>query len=145
MSAGEFPDLEGKDDLALVASYVVQNKDYVVLRRALRAALTVTHAPGHLHQVLASCKDVRLYVTTNYDDLLETELADRSPWVVVDRGQRGTVWCRNPDGARQATKAGNLRSVIGDIGTTEHPVILKLHGSLNEQDRSKDSFLITRG
>jgi hypothetical protein len=142
VSAGEFPDLEGKDDLALVAAYVVQNKDYVALQRELRAALTVTHAPGRLHKVIAGCKAVSLYVTTNYDDLLETALADRRPWVVVDRGTPGTVWYRGaPTDEWKQIKAGNLRTAIREFQTGERPVILKLHGSL--EDRRNDSFLIT--
>lgn len=46
----------------------------------------------------------RLYVTTNYDDLLETALAKRATWVVVDRGQRGrSVFCMS--GSRLSNKA----------------------------------------
>jgi hypothetical protein len=140
IAAGELSAIGENDDLAFVASYVEQAKDSVVVRRTMREALAIPHAPGPLHEFLAGFPSVQLYVTTNYDDLLETALARRSPWVVVDRQEAGIVWCRAPNGSSAKVKANNLRSVIRD---SNNPIILKLHGSLAEKDANDDSFLIT--
>ena len=143
LAAGELelPDLDEKHDLAFVASYVEQAKDFVLLRRTMRDALTIQHAPGLLHEFLASCQSVRLYVTTNYDDLLETALAARLPWVVVDRQERGIVWCRAPGATTFAKETANTLGRV--IKHSDHPIILKLHGSLAETDANEDCFLIT--
>jgi NAD-dependent SIR2 family protein deacetylase len=135
----QFPDDFGKEDLALVASYVVQKKDSIVLRRVVREALVNFHQPGQLHDVLAKCEAIKLYVTTNYDSLLEDALAPRQPWIVVDRGVTGIVYCRKPGGDWIKAKSESLRTVIPQI---TNPILLKLHGSLGETTDT-DSFLIT--
>jgi hypothetical protein len=136
---GDFPDLQGRDDLALVASYVVQKKDSIVLRRVVRDAISSFHTPGKLHELLAQCDAINLYVTTNYDSLLEDALKSRRPWVIVDRGIPGTVFCGSPDGVWKETKSDSLRAVITD---SRNPIVLKLHGSLGPT-KDSDSFLIT--
>src|SRR5262245_40756413 len=138
--AGEFPDIEGSGDLALVASYLVQKTDSLTLRAALREALAVPCQPGPIHLLLAGLDSLRLYVTTNYDNLIETALAPRSPWVVVDRGTPGNVWCREPGGEWKEIESKNLGYEIKD---KKRPVVLKLHGSLDRDDRDNDSFLIS--
>lgn len=142
VAAGEFPDIQGSDDLALVASYLVQKKDSLRLRAELRAALSVSAPPGPLHHFLAGFDALRLYVTTNYDDLIETALANRnrSPWVVVDRGTPGNVWCRPPGGEWKEVESKDLGREIID---KKRPIVLKLHGNLDRDDRDNDSFLIT--
>src|SRR5262245_49395660 len=129
VAVGSFPDTEGRDDLALVASYLVQKRDSLTLRDVLREALTVSVEPGRLHRCLASAKleALRLFVTTNYDDLIEKALEPRAPWVVVDRGTSGNVWCRPPGGAWEEIETKNLGYKITD---KKRPIILKLHGSL---------------
>jgi NAD-dependent SIR2 family protein deacetylase len=140
VAAGDFPDIEGSADLALVASYLVQKKDSLTLRAELRAALTVPCQPGPLHLLLGGLDTLSLYVTTNYDDLIETALAPRSPLVVVDRGTPGNVSCRAPGGEWKEIEAKNLRYEIAD---KNRPIVLKLHGSLDRDDRTNDTFLIT--
>lgn len=139
-----FPDEEGREDLALVASYLVQKPgmDSLTLRDELRTALAVPAEPGRLHRCLTCAKldALRLYVTTNYDDLIETALEPRAPWVVVDRGTPGNVWCRSPGGAWEEVEAKKLGYTITD---KKRPIVLKLHGSLDRDDRDNDSFLIT--
>src|SRR5262245_20790156 len=49
VSVAEFPDSEGRHDLALVASYLVQKRDSLTLRDVLRQALAVPAEPGRLH------------------------------------------------------------------------------------------------
>ena len=102
VTRASFPDDKGRDDLALVASYLVQKEDSWTLRAELRDALCIPAEPGRLHRFFANpqFEALRLFVTTNYDDLIERALDARSPWVVVDRGTPGNVWCR-PPGASQ--------------------------------------------
>src|SRR3569833_1305472 len=139
VAAGEFPEFADNQDLALVAAYVLQKKDTITLNRAVRRALTPPPRPGALHSLLAACSNIRLYVTTNYDELLESALASRRPWVVVDRGEPGKVSCRNPDGAWRDSKRDSLRTLIKN---SSNPIVLKLHGSVAPAP-TDDRFLIT--
>jgi NAD-dependent SIR2 family protein deacetylase len=143
MAAGSFPGGERRRDLALAASYFTKGRDDIALKRELRAVLTKGEArPGSLHHCLADSKlgELRLYVTTNYDDLIEQALAHRAPWVVVDRGERGKVHCRPQGGEWQEAAPDDLRRTITDKA---RPIVLKLHGSLDRDDRANDHFLIT--
>ena len=139
---GNFPDDKGREDLALVASYLVQKEDSLTLREELREALSIAAEPGRLHRffVNATLDALRLFVTTNYDDLIERALESRHPWVVVDRGTPGNVWCRPPVWDWMEIEAKNLGYEITD---KKRPIVLKLHGSLDREDRDNDSFLIT--
>lgn len=140
----KFPGTEGRENLALVASYFIQRPDFdsLNLHQELRLALTVEAEPGPLHRCLASSlfEQTRFFVTTNYDDLVEKALAKRSPWVVVDRGTSGNVWCKSPEGEWSEIEAKNLGREIKD---RTRPIVLKLHGSLDPVDHNNDSFLIT--
>jgi hypothetical protein len=137
-----FPDDKGRDDLALVASYLVQKEDSLTLREELRNALCIPAEPSRLHRFFASSQfdSLRLFVTTNYDDLIERSVDARSPWVVVDRGTPGNVWCRPPGGSWEEIEVKNLGYRITD---RKRPIVLKLHGSVDRDDRDNDSFLIT--
>jgi hypothetical protein len=74
-------------NLAFVASWVehCQGTRRDVNNR-LRRCFVVDAEPGNLHATLSSLDRLRLYVTTNYDDMLERALAPRRPHVVIDRG-----------------------------------------------------------
>jgi hypothetical protein len=138
----QFPDEKGRDDLAMVASYLVQREDSLTLRQELRDALCISTEPGRVHRffVHPTLDALRLFVTTNYDDLIERALKPRQPWVVVDRGTPGNVWCRAPSGNWKEIEAKNLGYEITD---RKRPIVLKLHGSFDRDDRDNDSFLIT--
>jgi hypothetical protein len=142
MERSKFPSPRGHEDLAHVASYLVATEDSITLNEVLRTALHKDSVPGRLHTLFAQAalRNVRLFVTTNYDDLIESAIAPRSPWVVVDRGTPGVVLCRKPGGGWEEVEAKSLREVITD---RERPIVLKLHGTLDREDRENDSFLIT--
>jgi len=114
VARGNFPDDKGREDLALVASHLVQKEDSLTLREELRQALGVSAEPCRLHRCLASprLEALRLFVTTNYDDLIERALEPRAPWVVVDRGKAGSVWYRGPGdtGKRSRPRTSAVRS-----------------------------------
>src|SRR5215204_3415418 len=106
-----FPDDKGREDLALVASYLVQKEDSLTLRDELRRVLDTPPQPSRLHRCFADprLEALRLFVTTNYDDVLETALAPRQPWVVVDRGTPGNIWYRRSGGSWEEIESKNLR------------------------------------
>lgn len=142
VAKADFPDDAGRDDLAFVASYFVQKEDSLSLKAELRDVLSVPAAPGPLHRCLSSPSlgNLRFFVTTNYDDLVERALEPRSPWVVVDHGAQGNVWCRPTGGVWKEIEAKNLGYEIRD---KTRPIVFKLHGSFDRDDRDNDSFLIT--
>jgi len=71
---------------------------------------------------------------------LDELLGEYQDWLVVDRGVSGNVWCRPPGGAWEEIESKNLGYKITD---RKRPIVLKLHGSLDREDRDQDSFLIT--
>jgi hypothetical protein len=60
-----------------------------ILEGKLHQAFDVTAEPSALHKRLAGIDTIQLYVTTNYDDLLERALASRNPQTLVDRLDKG--------------------------------------------------------
>jgi NAD-dependent SIR2 family protein deacetylase len=157
---GKFPDQEGRDNLAFVASYLSQiSRDSNVLKTLLREHFCVEAKPGVLHECLASIKALELIVTTNYDDLIERAFAQRHPWIVVDRYEApGSVWLGLGDRAWDEVDAATLPKTLANIeqrlrkeksieiadkASGSRPIIFKMHGSLNRANRRHDRFLIT--
>jgi hypothetical protein len=114
--------------------------DTLTLRTELREALNVPAKPGRLHKCLADIDGLRLFVTTNYDDLIEQALERRGPWVVVDKGASGKVSCRSPGGDWEELESKDLISKIRD---KNRPIVLKIHGHWDRGDRDNDTYLIT--
>jgi NAD-dependent SIR2 family protein deacetylase len=157
---GKFPDQEGQDNLAFVASYLSQiSRDANVLKTLLREHFSIEAKPGALHECLASIKALELIVTTNYDDLIERAFARRFPWIIVDRYEApGNLWLGLGDRAWEEVNAATLTKALANIekrlqkeksiditdkGWGSRPIIFKMHGSLNRADRRHDGFLIT--
>jgi hypothetical protein len=134
-------------NLALIASWaqhVAGNRRAVDLH--LREAFAVNCQPGLLHVQLAGIDGTKLYVTTNYDDLLEQALAPRRPHVIVDRGEKG-LWVGNAGEKLQpvAPTGNELYELLNDPKTQapSRPIIFKMHGSVDKSDPRNDSYLIT--
>jgi hypothetical protein len=132
--------------LALIASWIEHvQSDRRSLDRKLRQYFAVNGKPGSLHEKLAGIDTVRLYVTTNYDDLLEKALQHRQPHLIVDRGDNG-LWVSVEGGPLKsvASTGGDLYNLLNDPGTQKpsRPVIFKMHGSV-DVNPSNDSYLIT--
>jgi len=126
------------DDLPLVASYLVQQIDSAKLADELRKALSRNDGPGRLHLLLGGQKALLLYVTTNYDNLIEAAMAERAPHLVVDHGNSEKVWLRrDPDADWEEVVSKDLI-----IAKTE-PVVLKLHGNFDSKADDFCKYLIT--
>ena len=101
--------------------------------------------PGLLHTTFGSVEGARIYITTNYDELLEQALADRHPHVIVDRGEKG-LWVTKSGGSPQqvASTGSQLYELLNDPETQQpsSPIIFKIHGSVDKDPRN-DSYLIT--
>lgn len=103
-------------------------------------------APGALHKTLAAIKKINLYVTTNYDDLLERALASRHPNVLVDRPEMGLAIDTGSGTLEQIARTGqDLDQRLNDPKTGEPsaPIVFKMHGSIDRKNRANDSYLIT--
>jgi hypothetical protein len=139
--------LGGPPDLAIVASWAehVQGHRRAVDRK-LHQSFAVDCQPGLLHAVLGAIEGVRLYITTNYDDLIEQALAPRQPHVLVDRGEKG-LWLSVAGGAPQAVAAtGNeLYELLDDPVSHKpaHPILFKMHGGVDKSDPRNDCYLVT--
>jgi hypothetical protein len=115
--------LDVAPDLALVASWAehVQGHRRAVERK-LREAFDVECSPGILQTKLAAIEATCLYVTTNYDDLVEKALASRKPHVIVDRGSKGL----------QVFAAGNNAPIISLGHDSPKPIRRRARTSRSE-------------
>lgn len=137
----------GPPGLALIASYFAQvQSTRPALERKLREAFQILPEPGELHRKLAAIDKIPLYVTTNYDDLLERALEFRRPHVLVDRLAKGLA-ISSVGGAQEpiARTGQDLDQRLTDPQTGEPsaPILFKMHGSIDRKDRTNDSYLIT--
>jgi len=85
-------------------------------------------------------------LTTNYDDLVERSLADVGEqfdvvWYEAKRGPfQGCFMHRTPDDEVVPVEKPNTYT---GIAPTVRPVILKLHGAIDRDDRKRDSYVVT--
>jgi SIR2-like domain len=144
-------------DLAKVAQFadlVMQGE--AELFQELRSMFIDRDHPNAIHELLAAeyasaHADGRqnpwpLIVTTNYDNSLERAFeATKLPFDVVtyygEPNQAGRFRHRRPDngGVKVIRKASQYR----DFDLDRRPVILKVHGGVDEEDAAADSFVIT--
>jgi hypothetical protein len=84
-------------------------------------------------------------VTTNYDDALERAFAQAGEQVdvvtyIADGGHRGQFTHRAPDAEPVVIERPNeYRALSLEL----RPVILKVHGAVDREDRDRDSYVIT--
>lgn len=107
-------------DLARVAEYFLytQSGDREPLERALQEKLNIGCTPRPIHTVLAQLTQIKTVITSNYDTLLEIELAR---------------YGRNP--TRNVYNLNNSRAALFPyiIDFAEKDIILhKMHGSIDE-------------
>jgi hypothetical protein len=137
----------GPPGLALVASYYSQVQgSRKILEAKLHQAFDVTAEPGALHKRLAGIDAIQLYVTTNYDDLLERALERRRPHVLVDRLNKGLSLNAESGAPELIARTGrDLEERLADpeTGKPTAPILFKMHGSVDRKNRTNDSYLIT--
>jgi len=139
----------GMPPLALIASFFSEvQSTREDLDRHLRETFIV-NTNDHkrpLQETLARIPAIKLYVTTNYDDLIERALvnADRRPNVLVDRLDKGLLLYKQ-GAAPKVVNPIELDSLLGDAQTGEPkaPIVFKLHGSMDRTSAEHDSYLIT--
>jgi SIR2-like domain len=139
----------GMPSLSLIASFFVHvqstRRD---LDQQLRETFNVETKPGTLQTTLAKIPKIKLYVTTNYDDLIERALAEvdppRYPHVLVDRLDKG-LWIYKQDAAPESVDPTDLDDRLGDPRTGEPtaPIVFKSHGSIDRKSCLNDTYLIT--
>jgi hypothetical protein len=136
-----------RDDLAKVSSYYTEISGRSLLRNLLHEKLNRQYPIGELHRLIADVPVPQLIVVTNYDTLLERAFDEvGKPYDLVVHPEEtkeyanAVLWRRH--GANEATPIapGELARHV-DLGTTT--VIYKIHGTLDTQDASHDSFVIT--
>jgi SIR2-like domain len=138
--------MSGSLDLALIASYAEVQANRSYLDDNLHKAFSADCNPGDLHTTIAGFEATRLYVTTNYDDLLEKALAPRQPHLIIDRGSHG-LWV-TPSGKQpeQVPQTGQrIYELLNDEKTQlpSRPIIFTMHGSVNKAHSDEDCYLIT--
>jgi hypothetical protein len=147
--AANFPKnlITGSPDLALIASWaehVQGTRDYV--NDNLHKSFAVECSPGELQKIITGIETTRLFITTNYDDLLEKALAPRQPHLIVDRGNQGLwVTAAGKEPEQVAPTGDRLYQLLNDEKTQlpSHPIVFKMHGSVDKVDADNDCYLIT--
>jgi SIR2-like domain len=137
----------GPPALALIASWLEEVRGHRrAVDRKLRECFAIDCAPGLLHEKLAGIEGTKLYVTTNYDDLLEKALAPRVPRIVVDRGPNGLWAGIVGEKLKEVSPVGKqLDELLGEAesGEPSHPIVFKIHGSVDKADRNNDSYIVS--
>jgi hypothetical protein len=131
--------------LPLIASWTEHvQADRRALDRKLRQFFAVNCSPGLLHEKLASIPATKIYITTNYDNLLEQALSKRQPHLIVDRGggKGFLVGVAGGAPAPVAASGKELYELLGDPDSA-HPIIFKMHGTVDLANPKNDSFLVT--
>jgi SIR2-like domain len=143
------------DDLVRVSQYIAVITGSGPLYEELHSLLDADFPPTPLHQFFAALPAVlrakgyparyQLFVTTNYDDLMERALkAANEPFDLVsyvsEGEHRGKFAHWPPDGeAYLDEKPNEYRGLALD----QRPVILKIHGTADRSNAERDSFAIT--
>ena len=151
----EYPGADSRD-LVRVAQYVdLVTGGEGALFDELRPLFTGAYNPNRLHRLLAelpahqrragSSALYPLIITTNYDDCLERAFGAAGEAVDVvyyaaERDEPGRFVHLDSDGDRRAIpKHTDYRG----LDLERRPVILKIHGDVDDSDASADNYVIT--
>lgn len=143
-------------DLLRVSQYVEAARGEDELYLILREVFDAEYSPTSLHQLLArAAKGLGvaglpqlLVVTTNYDDLVERAFTEEGleydvVWYEAKQSvpHRGRFVHRPPGG--KPTVIARPNKYTGLPIVLERPAVLKLHGCLDRDSASDDSYVIT--
>lgn len=155
-----FPEEALRNDLLRVAQYAVATNGTGPLYDELRGLFHRDYEPTLVHDFLAALPKrlepiranglqpetpFQLIVTTNYDDGLERafDAANQQydvAWYIADGSERGKFWHRSPD---SKAKLIERPDEYDGLSLERRPVILKIHGAVDRQDKLRDSYVIT--
>ena len=148
----EVPD---RDDLVRVSQYADITNGEGALYSELREVFVGTYPIPSLHRFLADVpalmatggRDPRpqLIASTNYDDLVELALREQGVEFDVVRyvtngPNQGLFIHERPDGGEQIIRVPNT---YDDVDPDVRTVVLKIHGAVDREDESRDSYVIT--
>ncbi len=139
-----FPGWQPTDDLAKVAQYYRIVMGRYDLRQRLRQIFAHDYPYAAVHEFLAEVPAPLLIVTTNYDDLIERAFrAKGRPFDLLIHPTDNKEW----GGAALYWKHGaakpefpHPKNLLIDLNQTT--VIYKMHGAVDRQDDSRDSYVI---
>lgn len=145
-------------DLLRVSQCVDRKRGWQVLYRTLHGVFDHDYPPTDLHtflaglpQMIASMKTPPreshlLFVTTNYDDVLEHALAAVGEpydlvWYVAQGPDTGKFMHRAP--SEPPVLIEDPDRYVTPFDLTERSVVLKIHGAIDRAAGGNDSFVIT--
>lgn len=149
-----FPE-SGPLDLLRVSQWVQMAAGDAALFEELRTVFTGTYEPNSLHRLLADIPTLlrakekaqpgQLLITTNYDDSLERAFeANEEPFDLVyydtQPNEAGRFIHVRPDGERVPIPR---HTDYREFALEERSVILKIHGAVDREDETADSYVIT--
>jgi len=146
------PDPTSHLDLARVSQYAATLLDQGPLYEELRTVFRAKFSPTSVHTFLAGLRAPQaeraedshpLFVTTNYDDLVEQALGDGNFDLVfydADAKPRPIFWHAGPGVAAQPIPGP---AAYPYEFFKERPVVLKVHGTIDRADADRESFVIT--
>jgi hypothetical protein len=149
-----FPE-PGPLDLARVSQYVELAAGDATLFEELHSIFVKRYEPTKLHRLIAELPGIlraqgcsvvgQLVITTNYDDALERAFAAAGEQVDLvtyfeEPNQPGTFVHVRPDGERITDPK---HTEYRDFALEKRSVILKIHGAVDRNDESGDSYVIT--
>jgi hypothetical protein len=148
------------EDLLRVSQCVDQKRGWKVLYMTLHELFDNDYEPTELHRFLANLPNMidslkhpprethLLFVTTNYDDVLERALHDAGEpydliWYVA-RGDNMGRFMHRTSGADGATVAIiDPDRYIAALDLAERSIVLKIHGAVDRPSGDNDSYVIT--
>jgi hypothetical protein len=146
------PDPSCHLDLARVSQYGATLLDEGPLYDELRLVFGPKFPPTTVHMFLAGLRAPQaarpedrhmLFVTTNYDDLIEQALGKGNFDLVfydADARPRPMFWHAGPGVAAQPIREPGIYAYEF---FKDRPVVLKVHGTIDRDDADRESFVIT--
>jgi hypothetical protein len=152
---GRYPEPE-EDNLVRVSQYVGAAQGEDELYFYLHEIFDSKYPPTSLHRLLARAarhladaeRPQLLSITTNYDDLLEQALADEGldfdvVWYEAKENVAAHRHFMHRSPGKPPVAITRPNKYTGLPVQLAHPVVLKLHGCVNHDDASDDSYVIT--
>jgi hypothetical protein len=145
-------------DLLGVSQCVDRKRGWKVLYQTIHGLLDHDYPPTDLHHLLAELpgqiatmaappRDSHLlFVTTNYDDVLERALEQAGEpydlvWYIAQGEDIGKFMHQPPGETPRVIRDPDRYVVPFDL--TKRSVVLKIHGAIDRRDTQHDSFVIT--